>query len=134
MKQHWASKVVENRGQEFPGETNPFAILGRFSEQSTAWKGLATDHLHLLVHVATIFTEQLLRHILGSDPATFDRIMANYVTLFFAQKEQVLRRKLEEILPSSSEYEIAMEDEIEHDTNTRYRTRLNNQISKLEVE
>jgi len=132
VKQRWASKVVGSKGYEFPGETNPVAMLDLFAEQSSPWQGLAKNHLHLLVYVTEKFAEELLQHILAADPKTYESIRVNYISPFFKKKKRLVEAKLDEILPSTAAYEIALEDRIESETSIRYRQRLISQIETLE--
>ncbi|KAJ6438243.1 glutathione s-transferase [Purpureocillium lavendulum] len=93
-------QAADNQGLEFPGLPNRELVTKLFQSQAAPWKDIAQFHVEQVTLVAKAFVDELFRHVIGPPDAnpTTEAILRVCVDRFFAEKEQVLRVKMDELL------------------------------------
>ncbi|AEO70592.1 uncharacterized protein THITE_2156327 [Thermothielavioides terrestris NRRL 8126] len=128
-----------NLGREFPGEANSELALQLFKKQAKPWKNIAWTHLRKVLKVCEEFVEEAFRHVIGTDETTFSAVLSDCVDPFFAEREELLRKKMQELLlPYEQSYGLPLEDEfslkMEEKTLRRLAGRLADHLGEVHPE
>jgi len=100
----------DNQGVEFPGWPNGDLARMLFRRQAEPWRGIAQNHIDLVLDVTKSFVEAVMQHIVGSDSKTRNAVLVHFVDPFFDAKRTVLKDKLDELLrPYNSKYALPLE-------------------------
>jgi hypothetical protein len=134
LKELFRRRAAENKGCEFPGEPNFRVTLQQFQEQSSPWKQIAAQHIDLVMRTAQDFVVDLFEHVVDTDADTRERILRDCVDPFFSERREILKAKLEELLPQYEKIGFALPLEYEFEARSKKRTliRLNKQVEDLE--
>ena len=134
------SLALSNRGREFPGDINPELVFLLFKKQSAPWEAIAQKHLNYTVSAVKEFVDRVFRHVTGTDDATLNSILHDCVDPFFADKVEVLRCKLREIIapykdghgpPLDSAFWERLQDKTSRRFASQFATRLERQHPEL---
>ncbi|TGJ86876.1 hypothetical protein E0Z10_g1904 [Xylaria hypoxylon] len=90
--------AAANQGTEYPGLPNSNLGFQLFRVQVRPWGGIADFYLEQVISFAKSFVEELFFHVIGADNQTTNAILVGYVDLFFKNKRNSLKDKLQEIL------------------------------------
>ncbi|POR33766.1 Interferon-induced GTP-binding protein Mx3 [Tolypocladium paradoxum] len=122
-----------NQGREFPGSPNMDLVIQLFQKQASPWKSIAEFHINQVTLVTKAFVEQLVRHLIGPGEASrrTEALLCAYVDPFFADKEELLRTKLEELLrPYMQGYALPLDIDFQMIASQRSMKRLANCFMK----
>ncbi|QPC74672.1 hypothetical protein HYE68_005424 [Fusarium pseudograminearum] len=94
------SKAAANQGREFPGSPNADLAMQLFKNQAAPWKRIAEFHVDTVISIARAFVDQLFKHVVGSpqNNSTTEAILSIHVDPWFEGKEELLRKKIDELL------------------------------------
>lgn len=130
-------QAASNQGREFPGFPNKDLVIKLFQKQASPWKSIAEFHVSQVTLVAKAFVDQLFRHVVGpaDTSRTTEAILCTCVDPFFAEKEELLQRKLEELLrPYAQGYALPMDADFHLKMSQTAMRRLTNRFMEaLEV-
>jgi hypothetical protein len=92
-----------------------------------------------VLKVSEEFVEEAFRHIIGTDETTLRAVLSDCVDPFFAEREELLRKKmLELLLPYERAYGLPLEDEfslkMEEKTLRRLAGRLADRLGEVHPE
>ncbi|KJZ73243.1 hypothetical protein HIM_07440 [Hirsutella minnesotensis 3608] len=111
MSARLQKQAAANQGSEFSGSPSQELVIQLFQHQSSPWKSIAEYHISQVTLAAKAFVDQLFKHIIGLPDTnrTTETILSLCVDAFFAEREQLLRNKLDEILkPYAQGYAIPL--------------------------
>ena len=131
MIEAWAAA---NIGRQFPGSPDDRLSLKVFEEQAKPWKLIAAHHIELVIGTTRAFVESLIVHVTGADVDTRNSLLQTCISPFFEEKEEVLKRKLEELLPrySATGYTLPLEYEFQRRVNERRVCRCDESLKLLD--
>jgi GTPase SAR1 family protein len=126
---HVDSLAVLERGNELPGTSNPLLVGSLFRQQSEAWGDIAEEHLNRVWSAVKAFMETLLAHM--TDERTCNQLLIHVVDPAMEARQQLLGRKLKELLVPYLDHEPIMIDPRFSDKKWSSRTR---RIASLIIE
>jgi hypothetical protein len=128
------SQAAANEGCEFPGSHNTDLIIQLFHTYASPWKSIAEFHIKQVTLVTKAFIDRLFRHIIGQEDGnpTTEAILCGCVDPFFAEKEAILREKLDELLePYVKGYAMPLDSEFRQMVTARTVKRLAGRLSEV---
>ncbi|GKU07828.1 interferon-regulated resistance hypothetical protein [Fusarium langsethiae] len=127
------TKAAANQGREFPGSPNADLAMQLFKNQAAPWKQIAEFHVDTVISIARAFVDQLFRHVVGSpqNNSTTEAILTIHVDPWFEGKEELLRKKIDELLwPYLTGYSLPVDIEFYRALSQKSTKRVANQICK----
>ncbi|KAF5243778.1 hypothetical protein FAUST_2695 [Fusarium austroamericanum] len=127
------SKAAANQGREFPGSPNADLAMQLFKNQAAPWKRIAEFHVDTVISIARAFVDQLFKHVVGSpqNNSTTEAILSIHVDPWFEGKEELLRKKIDELLwPYLTGYSLPVDIEFYRALSDKSTKRVAHQICK----
>ncbi|KAM7205868.1 hypothetical protein V8F33_000698 [Rhypophila sp. PSN 637] len=89
--------TVEELGDKATNSSSEVEPLALFRTQIEPWRAIADRHTNLCLLSAKSFAEQLMAHLI-TDARVAGHLSTRYIVPFFADKENILREKVSELL------------------------------------
>ncbi|KAJ3493910.1 hypothetical protein NLG97_g4423 [Lecanicillium saksenae] len=136
LKQELEVLAAANEGRELPGCCNSELAIHLFRIQSGLWSDIAQLHIRSVATATQGFVERLLHYVVGGKNAqlTEERLLCDYVDVFFKQRNELLSKKLDELLmPYMEGYSMPLEDEFERLVSRWKTERLAKQLQQFSL-
>ncbi|OAA80050.1 Dynamin, GTPase domain protein [Akanthomyces lecanii RCEF 1005] len=134
LKQELRVLATANEGRELPGTCNSELAIHLFKIQASPWRDIAQFHIRGVAKATKLFVEQLLHHVVGRNNAdtTENMLLSDYVDDFFRKREELLDKKLDELLaPYIDGDSVPLEEEFEGLASQWRVERMVEQLQKL---